>query len=191
MEGKNKRERKIRKETLYRRRESSWKERGAIQYSTGYTPAVITRAQRRRRRRRGPSIYSNWVSLYGTHKIQQIESRGFFLNVLYETVCKLWWTEQLEAGRKSKKDKSPVSESALQLLYLWWWIFPSLYPPPGRMVEERGGGMSSQEDKMGILKIGYYHDFYLYVITSSSLLKPGVLLMELIINGVSMKKRLV
>ena len=37
--------------------------------------------------------------------------------------CKLRWTEQLEVGRKSKEDKSPVSESAL--LYLGDEYFPS------------------------------------------------------------------
>lgn len=45
----------------------------------------------------------------------------------------------------------------------------------------------NRQAEMGILN-WYYHDCYLCIITSSSLLKPGVLHMELIINGIQWRK---
>jgi len=79
MEGrKKKKKKKIRKETLYRSREKRGGPSNTLYWihTSGHNTCPG--------KKRALNIFQ--LGLYGTHKIQQIESRGVFLNVLYETV---------------------------------------------------------------------------------------------------------
>ena len=69
---------KIRKETLYRSREKRGGPSNTLYWihTSGHNTCPG--------KKRALNIFQ--LGLYGTHKIQQIESRGVFLNVLYETV---------------------------------------------------------------------------------------------------------